>query len=90
MSKNEFICDCNVIHQELVKEMIKKIPSEPTFHYLAKFFKILGNNTRSKILFILDQKEMCVCDLANVLNMSKSSVSHQLGAPEKKPCCKVS
>ena len=46
---------------------------------LAEFFKILGDTTRAKILYALDQNEMCVCDIANVLGMSKSSISHQLG-----------
>ena len=49
------------------------------FIRLPTFFKILGDTTRTKILFALDKKEMCVCDIANVLNMSKSSISHQLG-----------
>ncbi len=79
MSKNEFICDCNVIHQEVVDKTIKKMPDEDMFNKLAEFFKILGDTTRTKILFALDQNEMCVCDIANVLGMSKSSISHQLG-----------
>ncbi len=79
MSKNEFICDCNVIHQEIVDKTIKKMPDENTFNKLAEFFKLLGDTTRAKILWALDQNEMCVCDIANVLNMSKSSISHQLG-----------
>ena len=79
MSKNEFICDCNVIHQELVANTKKNMPEEDMFNKLAEFFKILGDTTRVKILFALDQNEMCVCDIANVLGMSKSSISHQLG-----------
>ena len=79
MSKNEFICDCNVIHQEVVDETINKMPNENTFNKLAEFFKLLGYTTRAKILWALDQNEMCVCDIANVLGMSKSSISHQLG-----------
>ena len=79
MSKNEFICDCNVIHQEVVDETINKMPNENTFNKLAEFFKLLGDTTRAKILWALDQNEMCVCDIANVLGMSKSSISHQLG-----------
>lgn len=79
MSKNEFICDCNVIHQDIVDSTIKNIPEQDTFNKLAEFFKILGDTTRVKILFALDRNEMCVCDIANVLNMSKSSISHQLG-----------
>ena len=72
MSKNEFICDCNIIHQEAVESTLKRMPDD-------NIFKILGDTTRTKILFALDQNEMCVCDIANVLGMSKSSISHQLG-----------
>ncbi len=79
MSRNEFICDCNVIHKEVVDNTIKNMPDADTFNKLAEFFKIIGDTTRSKILFALDQNEMCVCDIANVLGMSKSSISHQLG-----------
>lgn len=79
MSKNEFICDCNIIHQDVVESTMKKMTDEYLFSKLAEFFKILGDITRAKILFALDQNEMCVCDIANVLGMSKSSISHQLG-----------
>lgn len=79
MSRNEFICDCNVIHKDVVDNTTKNMPEENTFNKLAEFFKILGDTTRVRILFALDQNEMCVCDIANVLGMSKSSVSHQLG-----------
>ena len=79
MSKNEFICDCNIIHQDVVKDTLNKMPEDDLFNKLAEFFKILGDTTRAKILFALDQNEMCVCDIANVLGMSKSSISHQLG-----------
>jgi len=79
MSKNEFICDCNIIHQDVVNRTLNQMPNRDTFNRLAEFFKILGDTTRSKILFALDKNEMCVCDIANVLGMSKSSISHQLG-----------
>lgn len=79
MSKNEFICDCSVIHQDVVDSTIEKMPDADTFNKIADFFKILGDTTRAKILFALDQNEMCVCDIANVLSMTKSSISHQLG-----------
>ena len=78
MSKNEFICDCNIIHQETVDEALKQMPEQDIFNKLAEFFKILGDTTRAKILFTLDKNEMCVCDIANVLSMTKSAVSHQL------------
>lgn len=79
MSRNEFICDCNIIHQEVVDKTLEKMPDGDLFNKLAEFFKILGDTTRARILFALDQNEMCVCDIANVLGMSKSSISHQLG-----------
>lgn len=83
MSKNEFTCDCNIIHKEVVEQTIQNMPEEDMFNKLAEFFKILGDTTRAKILFALDQNEMCVCDIANTLKMSKSSISHQLGALRK-------
>ncbi len=64
MAKNEFICDCDVIHKNKVEETIKKMPSEDAFNQLSEFFKILGDTTRMRILFALDQNEMCVCDIA--------------------------
>ena len=79
MSRNEFTCDCNVIHQEVVDRTLKNMPDGDIFNKVADFFKLLGDITRSKIIWALAQNEMCVCDIANVLNMSKSSISHQLG-----------
>ncbi len=79
MSKNEFVCDCNVIHQDIVDKMTKEMLVDDLFYKIADFYKILGDTTRMKILYALDKCEMCVCDIANVLGMSKSSISHQLG-----------
>ena len=78
MSTNEFICDCNIIHEDVVKATLEKMPKQELFNNLAEFFKIIGDITRTKILYALDQNEMCVCDIANVLGMTKSSISHQL------------
>ena len=78
MSINEFMCDCNIIHQDAVNKTLKKMPNQDLFDKLAEFFKIIGDPTRTKILFALDQNEMCVCDIANVLGMTKSTISHQL------------
>lgn len=80
MSKNEFTCDCNIIHEDSVNHVKKNIPNEYYFNDLADLFKLIGDTTRCKILFILDKYEMCVCDIANVLSMTKSAVSHQLAA----------
>ena len=78
MSKNEFICDCNVIHKDVVDKTINQMPEQDIFNKLAEFFKILGDTTRVKILFALDKNEMCVCDIANLLGMHSSAISHQL------------
>lgn len=71
-------CDCNVIHDAVVNNTLKAMPSNRVIEKIAGFFKVIGDNTRAKILFALDSNEMCVCDIANVLNMTKSAVSHQL------------
>lgn len=78
MSKNEFTCDCNQIHHRLVEETLASMPDNFFFHQLADFYKILADPTRCKIIFALSLHELCVCDLANVLSMTKSSISHQL------------
>lgn len=78
MARNEFSCDCNVIHEDAVNDVLSKMPNENIFSRLAFLFKLIGDTTRCRILFALDQREMCVCDLSNVLNMTKSSISHQL------------
>lgn len=79
MSRNEFTCDCNAVHRDLVDKVQSQMPDEETFSRLSDFYKIMGDPTRCKLIFALLQNEMCVCDLANVLSMTKSSVSHQLG-----------
>lgn len=79
MPRNEFTCDCNAVNSKLVESTVGNMPDESTFESIADFYKILGDATRCKIIFALLQNELCVCDLANVLSMSKSAVSHQLG-----------
>lgn len=78
MEKKELMCDCNIIHQNAVNIALKNKPKEKELENFTTLFKILGDSTRTKILWILDHHEMCVCDIANVLNMTKSSISHQL------------
>ena len=77
-TKTNLICDCNVIHENKVKESKKNMLKLKTITDMSNFFKILGEPTRIKILNTLDNNEMCVCDIANVLNMTKSTISHQL------------
>ena len=76
--KTADMCDCNVIHENVVEDVKSKMLDNEFITEISTFFKILGDNTRVKILFALDHNEMCVCDIANVLNMTKSSISHQL------------
>ena len=78
MPKNEFICDCNVVHQDAVERSIREMPSDEMIKELSNFYKIMGDATRCRIICALRSGEMCVCDLCNVLSMSKSSISHQL------------
>ena len=73
-------CDCDVIHAALVESVKKKMPDENELYDLADFFKVLGDSTRAKIIWALDESEMCVCDLAVLLNMTKSAISHQLSS----------
>ena len=72
------ICDCDVIHPEIVEAVSQHMPDEEQLYDLADFFKMFGDSTRLKILWVLDQEEICVCDLAVLLNMTKSAISHQL------------
>lgn len=80
MNKKDIVCDCSVIHGDNVEEVRKKMPKEEQLYELADFFKVLGDSTRVKIMWALDMKELCVCDLAVLLNMTKSAISHQLRA----------
>lgn len=78
MERKELVCDCNIIHEDAVNMAIKNRPDDKELINLSELFKILGDLTRIKIIWTLDNNEMCVCDIANVLNMTKSLISHQL------------
>lgn len=71
-------CDCEVIHEDIVNRVKDKFPPEETLCDLAELFKVFGDSTRIKILWALDASEMCVCDIAFLLNMTQSAISHQL------------
>lgn len=71
-------CDCNEIHEDLLKIVNDTMPEETELYDLAELFKVFGDSTRIKILFVLFEAEVCVCDLAKVLNMTQSAISHQL------------
>jgi ArsR family transcriptional regulator len=78
VTKDEVFCDCDVIHADVVDEVRQRMPNEADLYDLADFFKIFGDSTRVKIIWALDEKELCVCDIAVLLNMTKSAISHQL------------
>ena len=71
-------CDYDVIHEDTVNQVREKMPQEENLYDLAELFKVFGDSTRIKILWALDEAEMCVCDIAFLLNMTQSAISHQL------------
>lgn len=71
-------CSCNIIHEDVVKRVREVIPEEETLYDLAELFKVFGDSTRIKILCALFEAEMCVCDIASLLNITQSAISHQL------------
>lgn len=76
--KNIEVCKCNVIHQDTIDKVVKVMPEEELLYDLAELFKVFGDSTRVKILSVLFEAEMCVCDLAVALSMTQSAISHQL------------
>ncbi len=77
-NQNQAICDCTIIHEEVINTVRELIPTDEIIFELSDFFKILGDSTRIRILSALSHAEMCVCDISVLLNMSQSAVSHQL------------
>ena len=78
MPKNEYFCDCTAVHADAVSEVVLHLEGDTLYRKTAHFFKILGDLTRVKIIAALNVRELCVCDIANILCMTKSAVSHQL------------
>lgn len=71
-------CDYLHIHPEVIDVIQEKMPPEETLYDLAELYKVFGDSTRIKILYVLFEAEVCVCDLAHCLNMTVSAISHQL------------
>lgn len=71
-------CEFMHVHEEIVEKVNAHMPDEDTLYDLADFFKIFADSTRIKILYVLMCSEMCVCDLAQILSMTQSAISHQL------------
>ena len=63
---------------ELLRRIETDMPDEESLYDLAELFKVFGDSTRIRILYALFEAEMCVCDIAELLNMTQSAISHQL------------
>ena len=71
-------CDYIHAHADIIEKVTSEMPEEEVLYDLAELFKIFGDSTRIKILYVLFEAEMCVCDIAQLLNLSTSAISHQL------------
>lgn len=79
MQKNDVpLCQVNIIHDETVNSVREKMLENEQFEKLSMFFKAIGDVTRIKILHSLSHSKMCVCDIAALLGMTESAISHQL------------
>ena len=71
-------CDTLLIDERKVRKVLDSIEEEATIQHLGDFFKVIGDTTRLKIILALIREELCVCDLATIIGISSSAVSHQL------------
>ena len=71
-------CDFIHAHEEIVEKVRQELPDEDTLYDLSELFRIFGDSTRIRILYVLFEAEMCVCDIAQLLGMTQSAISHQL------------
>ena len=79
MEKNRIeLCDMTEVHADLTKEVLETLPSEEELYDLSELFKVFGDSTRIRILYVLFEAEVCVCDMAAILGMTQSAISHQL------------
>ena len=73
-------CDFIHAHEDIVEKVRQVMPGEDTLYDLTELFRIFADSTRVRILYVLEESEMCVCDLAALLGMTQSAISHQLRA----------
>ena len=79
MGKTEVeCCDVTYVHNDMIQKVKKLMPEEGLLNELADFYKVFGDATRVKILCVLLESAMCVCDLAELLGMTQSAISHHL------------
>ena len=72
------VCEVSVIHEDVLARVRAKMPDETPVYEVSELFKVFGDSTRARIICALNVEEMCVCDLAALLSMSQSAISHQL------------
>ena len=70
--------ECTILHEDVVNEVKKRIPQDEMIYDLAEFFKVFADSTRMKIIYALMENELCVCDIANIVQTTQSAISHQL------------
>ena len=78
-------CETCEIHEDKIKQVSEHMPDEDELYDLAELFKIFGDSTRIRILYVLFESEVCVCDLAEMLHMNQSAVTEREGAVAKSP-----
>lgn len=71
-------CEETEVHEGTVEQVRSQLPQDEVLYDLAELFKIFGDSTRVKILYALLEAELCVCDIAKLMDVSQSAVSHQL------------
>ena len=76
-------CEFQFVHEDTVRRALALMPAEDQLYDLAELFKVFGDSTRIRILYCLFASEMCVCDIATLLNMTQSAISHQLSVLKK-------
>lgn len=76
--EDNICCESYHIHEDIVEKVSKVMPDEAVLYDAAELLKVFGDPTRIRIIFVLGQSEMCVCDIADLLGMTQSAISHQL------------
>ena len=74
----EEFCECTVLHEDTVKKVKQIMPEDGLIYDLAEFFKVFADSTRMKIIYALMENELCVCDIASIVQTTQSAISHQL------------
>ena len=78
MESKDILQEAGQIHEDLVQKLQAQMPDETELYDLAELYKVFGDSTRIRIMYVLFEDEVCVCDIAATLNMTQSAISHQL------------